>query len=83
MNKPIDKDMDKLINSLRSTLFILLEDKDAHIATDALVGNLAEFLALWQKERLLGDIKELCEMLTDAGINPPTRFTNDKLKGDE
>ena len=47
MNK---QHMDKLINELRSTLYILMEDKDADV--DTLVDDLVKSLVLWQEERL-------------------------------
>ena len=114
MNKLIRRsEIDKLIQMLRSTYFVLLDGEDTYVDVDALIGNLAEFLSLWDGDEgafssdkdktpelvalvdklketegddladafhlislMRRDIEELCEMLTDAGINPPTRLTN-------
>jgi hypothetical protein len=84
-------EIDKLIQMLRSTYFVLLDGENTYVDVGALIGNLAEFLALWDGDKgafrmegddladafhlinlMRGDIEKLCEMLTDAGINPPT-----------
>jgi hypothetical protein len=43
--------MDKLIQMLRSTLFLLLDGENTYVDVDALIGNLAEFLALWDGDK--------------------------------
>jgi hypothetical protein len=105
--------VDKLIQMLHSAYFVLVDGGDTDVDVDELIGNLGEFLALWDGDEgafssdedktpelvalvnklkkmegddladafhlislMRGDIEELCEMLTDAGINPPTRLTN-------
>ena len=102
-------EVDKLIQMLQNTYFALVDGGDTHVDVDELIGNLGEFLALWDGDEgafssdedktpalvasvnkltemegddladafhlinlMRGDIEELCEMLTDAGINPPT-----------
>lgn len=48
MNKLIRRsEMDKLIQMLRSTYFVLLDGEDTYVDVDELIGNLAEFLSLW------------------------------------
>ena len=52
MNKLIRRsEMDKLIQMLRSTLFLLLDGENTYVDVDALIGNLAEFLALWDGDK--------------------------------
>ncbi len=42
--------MDTLIQMLRSTYFVLLDGEDTDVDVDELIGNLGEFLALWDKD---------------------------------
>jgi hypothetical protein len=56
MNEPMDKmirrgEVDKLIQMLRSTYFVLLDGENTYVDVDALIGNLAEFLALWDGDK--------------------------------
>ena len=52
MNKLIRRsEIDKLIQMLRSTYFVLLDGEDTYVDVDALIGNLAEFLSLWDGDK--------------------------------
>ena len=44
-------EIDKLIQMLRSTYFVLLDGENTYVDVDALIGNLAEFLALWDGDK--------------------------------
>jgi hypothetical protein len=43
MNKP----MEKLIQMLNGAYFALVDGADTHVDVDELIGNLGEFIALW------------------------------------
>lgn len=47
MNKPLDKAMGKLIQMLHGAYFVLVDGEDTDVDVDELIGNLGEFLALW------------------------------------
>lgn len=44
-------EIDKLIQMLRSTYFVLLDGENTYVDVDALIGNLAKFLALWDGDK--------------------------------
>lgn len=44
-------EIDKLIQMLRSTYFVLLDGENTYVDVDALIGNLAKFLALWDRDK--------------------------------
>ena len=67
--------MNKLIEMLNGAYFALVDGADTHVDVDELIGNLAEFLALWDGDE--GAFS--CE----ADKTPALVALVNKLKGDE